>query len=248
MLHNSSRFGSDSDDDSTQSWRMIEDDKPIYVYSKKNNSKRDTHTYQTYQSPQYSKGRNNKNFKKILCKNIIGPNKSHTCTYGNKCEYAHKLEEQTVDNRRKRAYDLLLNNEDLSNINLSENHSLYRSLLELTTLCLKCDKNECTGGYNCKYGACMRKYHICQKDLNFGNCSTSCDKIHLSKRGLKSFFSGATKQSNDQNIQGTLLSSDFFRTFEFQENKNDELDNFSDISDNSSEHDQLDECNQSIFN
>jgi hypothetical protein len=239
---------SESDEDSTQSWRMTEDNKPKYVCPKRNTTRRDAPTYNsyTYHTFQCSKGKNNKNFKKILCKNIIGSNGSYTCTYGTKCEYAHKLEEQTIDHKRKHAYEILENNEDLSNIDLREDHSLYRSLLELSSLCTQCDRNECTGGYNCKFGACMKKYHICQKDLNYGNCSTTCDKIHLSKRGLRSFYSGFVKQSN-QNIQGTLLSSDFFRKFEIQENNNDDLDDFSDISDNSSESDQTDECNQSIF-
>ncbi len=237
---------SESDDDSKYSWRMTEDkkdNKSQYVCPKRIGTRQDSsHKYYSFQD---SKTKNNKNVKKILCKNVVT---SNVCGYGNKCLYAHKLEEQSIDNERKHAYEILMGTDDLSNIDLQKDHSLYRSLLGLTTLCAECDKNKCTGGYNCKYGACMKIYHVCQRDLNYGDCLTSCGKVHLSKRGLKSFYVGSsTKQLNNQNIQGTLLSPDFFRRFDTQSNKDDDLDDLSDISENSSESDQTDECDQSIF-
>src|SRR5271156_721956 len=53
------------------------------------------------------------NFKKILCKNIIN---NQTCMYANKCLFAHKLSEQTVEPIRKIAYDMIKDNVDLSDV------------------------------------------------------------------------------------------------------------------------------------
>ena len=125
------------------------------------------------------------NLKKILCYNIITNKK---CNYNNKCMYAHTLSEQNVEPKRKNAYDILLNNNNLSNINLKTNYTLYNSLLELTKSCDLCIIGKCTGGYNCKYGVCLKKLCICIKDLNFGNCNIKCDLIHLTKRGLVPFY------------------------------------------------------------
>jgi hypothetical protein len=61
-----------------------------------------------------------------------------------------------------------------------------KDLLTYTKLCQNCINNKCTGGYNCKFGACLEKFVICYDDLNYGYCNTdNCNKIHLSKRNLK---------------------------------------------------------------
>jgi hypothetical protein len=159
----------------------------------------------------YIKKDNTKNHKKILCHNMI----THgTCGYGSKCLYAHSLDDQNVDINRKKAYDLL-NQTDLSHIDLHKNHSIYRMLLNLTQICESCEKNKCTGGYNCKFGACSKKYIVCAKDLNYGTCdyNSNCENIHLSLKGLKPFYYNITKTS-EQNIKGTLLTSDFFKKTE----------------------------------
>jgi len=204
----------------------------------------------------------NKNVNKILCLNMI----THgTCGYGNKCLYAHDLSEQNMDAVRKKAYDIVLGNNDLSHIDLQKDLGLYKALLELTTICEQCDENKCIGGYNCKKGACSKKYHICIKDLNYGNCVGNCGCVHLSNRGLKHFITTFVKPSvnhtvnnapnqvntsisdSTQNMNGTLLSSDFFKNLNVNDNTNDECDMLSDISDDSNSENLSDECNQSIF-
>lgn len=192
----------------------------------------------------------NKNLKKILCHNIIT---SGSCGYGNKCLYAHDLSEQNMDNIRKKAYDVLLNNADLSSIDLQKDFVLYRALLALTKMCEQCDKNKCTGGYNCKWGACSKKYHICIRDLNYGDCTHNCGCVHLSDRGLKHFFTTFVKTTNSNvtedvpGVSGTLLSSDFFKNLYGHHQNNDDGDVLSDITDDSNSENLSDECNQSIF-
>ena len=185
---------------------------------------------------------NNKNLKKILCHNIITYG---SCGYGSKCLYAHCLNDQNIDTNRNQAYEILLNNNNLSNIYLQKDHVLYRSLLGLTRMCEQCEKNKCTGGYNCKFGACAKKYHICSRDLNYGDCHNNCECVHLSSRGLKPFYNSFIKNSQ---IQCTLLSFDFFKKIKSSDIDNNDIDILSEISNDSINNDNLsDECNQSIF-
>jgi hypothetical protein len=146
----------------------------------------------------------NENLKKILCHNIIY---NGNCKYGNKCMYAHDLENQNINDNRKIVYDIIKGDNDLSLINLKENKDLYKSLIELTRYCKNCNKNLCIGGYNCKSGSYSIKYCICITDLNYGNCQNqNCSFIHLSKRGLKSYYNNIFIKKSDDNI--TLQSDD----------------------------------------
>ncbi len=181
-----------------------------------------------------------KNKKKLLCNNVIT---TGSCCYENKCMYAHSLSEQQIDSNRKLAYDILFSTSDLSNINFKENVALYRSLRDLTKIC---DKEHCTGGYNCKHGVCgNKKYCVCVKDLDYGDCiNQNCEFIHLTLRGLEPFYSGyAIKQ--DKHIPGTLLTADFINRL--PKNDEDIMDELSDISVDSNSDDTIDECEQSIF-
>jgi hypothetical protein len=126
----------------------------------------------------------NKNHKKILCNNIISDNE---CPYGTKCLYAHSMEEQNVDDLRKKAYDMILKDDDLSSIDLKSNYELYETLLELTHVCENCVKHRCTGGYNCKYGVYDEQYQLCKTDIVFGDCDGNCGNIHLTSKGLKCY-------------------------------------------------------------
>lgn len=186
-----------------------------------------------------------KNKKKLLCNNVIT---SGSCCYGSKCMYAHSLEEQQIDISRKPAYDILFSSSDLSHINFHENVNLYRSLRDLTKLC---DREHCTGGYNCKHGACgNKKYHVCIKDLEYGDCTNqNCECVHLTNRGLKPFYSGYALKQQDkhtkQQVPGTLLTVDFFKN----QNKNDNniCDDLSTISSDTESTTSVDEYEQSIF-
>lgn len=156
------------------------------------------------------------NYKKILCHNMIY---NGECKYGSKCAYAHDIEEQNVNDMRKRAYDLLKSEEDLSGISLKDDKELYKTLVELTRFCKNCNKNLCIGGYNCKSGSCGVKFCICVNDLNYGNCQNStCPFIHLTKRGLKPYYNKNLKRilcdkenifpkfvENDQNFNDNIL-------------------------------------------
>lgn len=217
----------------------------------------------TYKQPFYYKKKsynnhNNKNIKKVLCQNMI---KTGVCDYGDKCLYAHTLEEQNMDDHRKEIYNILISNDDISDINLRNDQYLYKSLLEMTRICEKCIKNECKGGYNCKFGACREKYQICFKDLNYGSCDDACKKIHLTKRGLKPYYVNEEKQNKDSYLNGILLTASCFEDSKnaidiLQENqifKNKDIDSDDDLNeilfdfDENELLDDVDDCCLSIF-
>lgn len=195
-----------------------------------------------------------KNVKRMLCRNVI---KGGECSYGSKCMYAHTLEEQIIDFPKKHAWAIILSNDSLETIDLQKNYQLYQSLEQLTKVCKQCFNKECIGGYNCDHGVFDKKYQICQRDLDWGDCKNPlCEMIHLTKRGLKPWFN---KQKNinvsspHQKIKGTLLSENFFvgmtgvtSSQHGQYDKDDEtLSNFTDSSDEIDTFD--DECDKSIF-
>jgi hypothetical protein len=131
--------------------------------------------------------------------------------------YAHSLKEQQIDTNRKIAYDILFASSSLSHINFHQDVNLFRSLMELTKLC---NREHCTGGYNCKHGVCgNKKYHICIKDLEYGDClGQNCDCVHLTKRGLKPFYIIDTVKQHvtktlEQDITKTL-EQDITKTLE----------------------------------
>jgi hypothetical protein len=103
---------------------------------------------------------------KILCQHILFNNK---CIYINNCNYAHSLKEQQIEINRNNAIQLL-KNDNLENINIINNSELIYNLMVLCKLCKNCINNKCTGGYNCKFGACNTDILICKKDFLYGNC------------------------------------------------------------------------------
>lgn len=122
------------------------------------------------------------NCKKILCYNVIN---NKACTYGNKCMYAHTLAEQRIEPLRHKAYMILKNNNNLSKLDLVNDEKLFKTLLQLTRICMTCAKNMCPGGYNCRNGAIGPNFRICYNDLMSGNCNKmNCQSIHLTERKL----------------------------------------------------------------
>jgi hypothetical protein len=163
----------------------------------------------------------NENLKKILCHNIIY---NGECKYGDKCLYAHNLNDQNINTRRKIAYDIIKSEDDLSNINLKLNNDLYRTLLELTRYCKNCNNNLCIGGYNCKSGAYDIKYCVCINDLNYGDCNNpKCNLLHLTKRGLIPYY-----QYNDIR---NMKKNNFSRNSSFSSNSSFSCENGNDIID-----------------
>src|SRR5436189_27952 len=125
--------------------------------------------------------------------------------------YAHRLSEQNVESIRQTAYDMIKSDDDLSHIDLSKNRHLYNNLLSLTKVCPHCDDRNCTGGYNCKHGACDTKYVICYIDLNKGTCDNSCNKIHLTQKGLIPYGVNVTRNTKNKiPIPKTNIINDAF--------------------------------------
>ena len=110
---------------------------------------------------------NKYNFKKLLCYNIVNNCK---CVYKNKCMFAHTLEEQKKEPIRQFVYNMLYEWEDLSNININEDKQLFDELIILTKECKNCLNKKCPGGYNCKFGVCLRENKICYNDMMYGKC------------------------------------------------------------------------------
>ena len=107
------------------------------------------------------------NFKKLLCYNIVN---NFKCVYKNKCMFAHTLEEQIKEPMRQYIHNMLYEWDDLSDINLNEEKSLLDELIILTKECKNCMGKKCPGGYNCKFGVCLRENKICYNDLMYGKC------------------------------------------------------------------------------
>lgn len=130
--------------------------------------------------------------KKILCWNMLNKKK---CNYGNKCVFAHNLNEQKIEPLRHKIYSMIKYSNDLSNINLESDPNLYENLLQLTKVCSSCNRGLCPGGYNCRNGAINFKLRICYDDLVYGNCKRpNCHSIHLTERGLTPY----NRKKNDE--------------------------------------------------
>jgi len=165
------------------------------------------------------------NIKMILCKNML---LDGSCHYGKNCMYAHSIDEQNVIPIRKKVYNILKSNNNLSYINLHDDTELYNTFLDLTKVCYGCSNHTCTGGYNCKNGSYNEKYVICYDDLQYGNCrKDKCSKIHLTKRGLIPYY--------PENKITSLINSNMCSMIGNQENDNymDECLNIDTMSDNS---------------
>ncbi len=110
---------------------------------------------------------NKDNYKKLLCYNIVNNCK---CVYKNKCMFAHTLDEQVKEPIRQYIHNMLYEWDDLSEINLNEDKNLLDELILLTKECKNCMGKKCPGGYNCKFGVCLRENKICFNDMMYGKC------------------------------------------------------------------------------
>lgn len=148
----------------------------------------------------------------MRCQNIITSGK---CSYGVKCLYAHSLAEQKVEGIRKVAMDIILKRPDLSDIDLSTNKKLYSHLKCMSNMCPKCKDGKCTGGYNCKHGACDPGYVVCLEDINKGTCRGNCGKIHLTNRGLIPYGVRIVNNTTHPILRGrikpVIIDEDFFK-------------------------------------
>ena len=122
---------------------------------------------------------NNQNFKKLLCYNMVNNSK---CMYKNKCMFAHTLEEQIKEPIRQYIYNMIYVWEDLSNVNINEDKNLFDELILLSKECKNCMCKKCPGGYNCKFGVCLRQNKICYNDIMYGKCYNML--IETSENGM----------------------------------------------------------------
>lgn len=127
------------------------------------------------------------NFKKLLCYNIVNGCK---CVYKNKCMFAHTLDEQIKDYKRQYIYDMLYKFDDLSEINLNEDKTLLDELIILTKECKNCVNKKCPGGYNCKFGVCLRENKICYNDLMYGKCYNMLMEVNENENILYKCING----------------------------------------------------------
>ena len=150
-------------------------------------------------------------YKELLCKNILAEG---SCKYGDKCKFAHDIKEQIMEDIYKRAYDIVQNKIDLTKVKIRQEPELYKILQKLCTVCHDCERHKCPGGYNCRNGACDKKYVICKQDLQYGRCDTDCDKIHLTKMGFEPYYQNIIGRKKpkikEYTNQGILLNKKFF--------------------------------------
>ena len=182
------------------------------------------------------------NNKKILCQNMI---MNGSCIYTDKCLYAHKLDEQKIDIKRKKIFELLDNSSDLSFIDVNKHKDIYKEFVLFTKPCLDCVNNKCTGGNNCKFGSPSIKYIICYDDLNYGTCDDpKCERKHLTKRGLKPIYNNISTLLNKPPIDNINMLKPIINNLLLFNNISKTNINY--INDDSDVSD--DECEKSIFN
>jgi hypothetical protein len=119
------------------------------------------------------------NYKKLLCYNIVNYNE---CLYKSKCMFAHNINEQKKEVLREYVYDIINSIDDISVIDIYEDKNLFNELLVYTKDCKNCINKKCPGGYNCKFGACLRELKLCYNDLLYGKCF-NCLKEDVSLEG-----------------------------------------------------------------
>ena len=209
------------DNDNDDNLNDNNDDDRHYKNFKINNLKKKQFKINPYE--------NKHNHKKIMCQNFIDNN---SCTYKEKCLYAHNREEQKIDLKRKKILDILDSNSDLSSLEYYKNKDIYKELQLFTKLCNECIKNKCTGGNNCKFGAPYEKYLICYDDLNYGSCKDDkyCNKIHLTKRNLKPQYSNIYSNITKPAINNIKMLSSFMNNMNNVNIVNNINKNYSNIS------------------
>lgn len=169
-----------------------------------------------------------------------------TCIYTDRCLYAHKFDEQKIDIKRKKIFELIDSNIDLSFIDVNKHKDIYKEFILFTKPCLDCINNKCTGGNNCKFGSPLVKYIICYDDLNYGSCEDSnCERKHLTKRGLTPIYNNISTLLNKPPINNINMLKPIINNLLLFNNINNKtnsnyLNDDSDVSDV--------ECNKSIFN
>ena len=118
------------------------------------------------------------NRKKLLCFSVIN---DEYCKYGNKCTYAHDLDEQLIELDNLYVYQIILDMNLMNFFSLlnPKTEQIYKKLLFYTNVCAKCVAGVCMGGYNCKYGTHDKCLKICKNDLLTGQCINNVFDMHV---------------------------------------------------------------------
>ena len=159
------------------------------------------------------------NFKKLLCYNIVNNNE---CLYKTKCMFAHSIEEQKKETIREHIYYLINICDDLSTIDINDNKELLNEFVIYTKECKNCIYKKCPGGFNCKFGACLKELKICYNDLIYGKCfcilrnettlegkliKRCLNGIHLTEKKLIPYQQRLNNESNLSDL--SLFINDF---------------------------------------
>lgn len=120
------------------------------------------------------------NEKRLICFSTLNNEK---CCYGNYCTYAHTLAEQVIDDDKKFIYQIILDTKlmDFFSMTNPKTDEIYSNLLFLSQLCVNCKAKKCTGGFNCRNGACDISLKICKNDLLTGECLNKIVDIPVDK-------------------------------------------------------------------
>lgn len=163
------------------------------------------------------------NEKRLICYSTIN---EEACNYGNNCTYAHNLSEQVIDDDKLYMYQVVLDKKmmDFYSLTNPKTEEIYANLKFLSDICTKCTNKKCTGGYNCRNGACSLSVKMCRNDLLTGGClnkiididvdKSLCDKLssndfepmqtykgcinghHLTLRGLLPYYKYVHQKEN----------------------------------------------------
>lgn len=131
--------------------------------------------------------KNKDNVKKLLCYNIVNNSK---CFYKHKCMFAHNLFEQKKEPIREYIINMIYSLDDLSNIDIFEDKILFNELTIYTKECKNCLNKKCPGGYNCKFGVCVKDIKICYNDLMYGKCYNSLKEENKNDKIIKRCIHG----------------------------------------------------------
>jgi hypothetical protein len=129
----------------------------------------------------------NDNIKKLLCYNIVNNSK---CVYKGKCMFAHNLQEQKKEPIREFIHNMIYMWDDLSNIDIHDDKELFEELSIYTKECKNCIIKKCPGGYNCKFGVCIKDIKICYGDLMYGKCYNLLKEETVNNKSIKRCIHG----------------------------------------------------------
>lgn len=127
------------------------------------------------------------NGKKLMCRSMTA---HKYCIRMHDCSYAHTLEEQQLDPAKLLTIQLMLNREMIHPVHQIDR--IYQESLSMSRLCDGCHNGDCTGGYNCRNGACHRELLVCCDDIYNQSCTRMIIKNVPLPEVAKRFYTEGT--------------------------------------------------------